>query len=158
MAKRPFSMRDGLNAADRASGQRSASEMLDRARRPPLPTAGSNRVDLDKSTTPLVDSDSGRLVDETDRPPVDAERYRKMAVSLRPDQRTWLLSVVRELGMDGVSASDLVRLAVDDLRRSVEDGRDVGDELVERAQADLTRFPGRRNRGLPTSTRAGLDD
>jgi hypothetical protein len=151
-------MRDGLNAADRASGQRSASEMLDRARRPPLPAAGSKGADPDKSTTPLVDSDSGRLVDETASRPVDVERYRKMAVSLRPDQRTWLLGVVRELGMDGVSASDLVRLAIDDLRRSVEDDRAVGEELVQRAQADLTRFPGRRNRGLPTSTGTGLDD
>ena len=60
--------------------------------------------------------------------------------------------------MDGVSASDLVRPAVDDLRRSVEDGRVVGDELVQRAQADLTRFPGRRNRGLPSSTGTGRDD
>src|SRR6201999_4624596 len=104
--------------------------------------AGVHRDDPDPSTTRLVDSDSGRLVDETTRRPVDVERYRKMAVSLRPDQRTWLLGVVRGLGMDGVSASDLVRLAVDDLRRSVEDGRSVGEELVHRAQADLTRFPG----------------
>lgn len=158
MPKGPFSMRDGLTAADRVSGERSAGEILDRARRRPPPAAGVHRDDPDPSTTRLVDSDSGRLVDETTRRPVDVERYRKMAVSLRPDQRTWLLGVVRALGMDGVSASDLVRLAVDDLRRSVEDGRGVGEELVQRAQADLTRFPGRRNRGLPTATGGGSDD
>jgi hypothetical protein len=71
-------------------------------------------------------------------------------VFLTPDQRRWLKDVTRGLPVEGLSTSDLVRLAVMRLRRDVDHG-DVHlvEELTRQAHDEATRLTGRRNRGLP---------
>jgi hypothetical protein len=77
------------------------------------------------------------------------ERYEKTSAFLTPDQRRWLKSTVRSLPVDGLSVSDVIRLAVDQLRESVDGGLPLVELLTSRAYADAERFAGRRNRGLP---------
>jgi hypothetical protein len=77
-----------------------------------------------------------------------AERYEKTSAFLTPDQRKWLRSTARRLP-DGLSASDVVRLALDQLRYAVDEGLPLADLLIARAHRDAERFEGRRNRGLP---------
>lgn len=114
----------------------SATEMLGRTHREPGPTppvtAAPSRSD-DQAPSHLV-----------------TERYQKTSAFLTPDQRQWLKSTARGLP-DGLSASDLVRLALDQLKASVEDGLPLVETLVSRAHIDAERFAGRRNRGLPLS-------
>jgi len=91
-------------------------------------------------------------VAEATRQPV-AESYVKASCFLTPDQRTWLNTVVAQAkldGIDGISASDLVRLALSRLHGEVAGGFDLTAALVDQAHAEAERFPGRKNRGLPT--------
>jgi hypothetical protein len=85
--------------------------------------------------------------DQSPNSPV--ERYEKTSAFLTPDQRRWLKSTVRSLPVDGLSMSDVIRLAVDQLRESVDGGLPLVELLTSRAYADADRFAGRRNRGLP---------
>ncbi len=76
-----------------------------------------------------------------------------MTVYLTPDQKRWVKNSAKALPVDGLSASDIVRLALVRLRVAV-DGGDV--ELVEaltkQAHEEAQRLTGRRNRGLPSLT------
>lgn len=106
-------------------------------------TTTSHLVAGDESPSRSVDRSPSRLVPE----PV---RYEKAAVFLTPEQRQWLRSTSKGLPVEGLSMSDLVRLAVERLRTSVEeDGLPLVDELTAQAHAEAQRLTGRRNRGLP---------
>jgi hypothetical protein len=88
---------------------------------------------------------------ESTRRPV-ALSYVKASCFLTPDQRTWLNEVVARIkldGLDGISASDVVRLGLARLHEEVGDGFDLTAALVDQAHAEAERFPGRKNRGLP---------
>ena len=50
------------------------------------------------------------------------QTYERATVFLTPDQRKWLKETARALPVDGLSASDVVRLAVNRLRRDVDEG------------------------------------
>ncbi len=97
----------------------------------------------DTAPSRLADESPSRLVPES-------VRYEKAAVFLTPEQRQWLRSTSKALPVGGLSMSDLVRLAVERLRTSVDDGElRLLDELTAQAHDEAKRFAGRRNRGLP---------
>ena len=76
--------------------------------------------------------------------------YVKVAAFITPHQREWIKRLPFELHMDGVSASDVVRLALRVLENQAQAGKiDLAQELREQAHRDAKHFPGRRNRGLP---------
>lgn len=77
------------------------------------------------------------------------ETYVKVAVSLTPDQRSWLKRTVPDLGIDGLSSSDLARLALARLQREVEEGLPLVELLISQAHEEAERMAGRRNRGMP---------
>jgi hypothetical protein len=80
----------------------------------------------------------------------NAQSYERATVFFTPDQRKWLKETAKSLPVDGLSASDIARLAVNRLRREVESGELVLVEaLSEQAYEEAATHPGRRNRGLP---------
>jgi hypothetical protein len=104
----------------------------------------------DSGTRHLVDSETRRLVDEfpsTSR--LVTQSYQRATFFLTAEQRQWLKDTAHDLPA-GLSASDIVRLAVSRLHTEIEAGG-VGlvDALVAQAHAEATTHPGRRNRGLP---------
>ncbi len=121
-----------------------AAEMLGRGRSAARTPAEPKRDGT--STTPLV------AESEPVSPPVPVlERvtYEKMGLSLTPDQRRWLKSVTPGLGVEGLSASDVARLAISRLQDDVQGGLPLADLLVEQAHQEAQRLAGRRNRGMP---------
>ena len=77
------------------------------------------------------------------------QTYERATVFLTPDQRKWLKETARALPVDGLSASDVVRLAVNRLRRDVDEGFALVEVLSAQAYEEAATHPGRRNRGLP---------
>lgn len=75
--------------------------------------------------------------------------YQRVTVFLTPAQRTWLKTTGRQLPVDGLSVSDIVRLAVTRLSQAVSDGLPLLEELTTQAHTDAQTMAGRRNRGLP---------
>jgi len=107
-------------------------------------TSGS----VDSSPSALDDQSTGRQVNQAPSRPVGV-RYEKTSAFVTPEQRQWLKSTARSLP-DGLSASDIVRLALERLRDAVEDGLPLVELLTAAAHLEAERFAGRRNRGLPT--------
>ena len=118
-----------------------------------------------ETTSPLSDTVSERLGNETTSPlsdtvtkPLDvratvgneptAVTYQRVTVFLTPAQRQWLKRTAKELP-DGLSASDIVRLAVSRLTQDEMRGLDLVAHLTDQAHSDAVIFSGRRNRGLP---------
>jgi hypothetical protein len=119
----------------------SAADMMGRTRSP-VPSqlvALSPSNPVDEAPSNPVDQTTGRL---------GTERYEKTSAFVTPEQRQWLRTTARGLPQ-GLSASDLVRLALDQLQEAVENGFPLVQALTERAHLDVQRFEGRRNRGLP---------
>lgn len=75
--------------------------------------------------------------------------YQRVTVFLTPAQRTWLKTTGRQLPVDGLSVSDIVRLAVTRLSEAVSKGLPLLEELTTQAYSDAQTMTGRRNRGLP---------
>lgn len=124
----------------------SARDMLKVGRRPSppvdqlAPTSINAEAD-NPATSRLVDQETSALVTQS---------YEKAAFFLTADQRRWLRDTARSLSVDGLSASDIVRLAINRLRDDMEAGRlDLVDTLIAQAHAEAATHPGRRNRGLP---------
>lgn len=115
----------------------SAAEMLGRTHRKP------------ESAAPLANATVTRNQPQSPSHLV-AERYQKISAFVTPDQRQWLKATTRGLP-EGLSASDLVRLALDQLQAAADDGLPLVETLTARAHIDAERFVGRRNRGLPVS-------
>ena len=135
-----------LNAADMLSrGRRGAS----RPASPQISEVGgqSSSELVDKSATPPVEQSSSGSVDQ---PIAGRVTYAKVAVSLTPELRRWVKTTPAALGVEGLSSSDLVRLALTRLRADVEDGLALTDLLIEQAHAEAQQLTGRRNRGLPS--------
>jgi hypothetical protein len=101
----------------------------------------------DQTTKPLDDQTSTRLSAQSavDGP---AATYQRVTVFLTPAQRQWLKLTAKQLP-DGLSGSDIVRLAVSRLTLDVTDGLDLVANLTDQAHSDAEIFSGRRNRGLP---------
>lgn len=81
--------------------------------------------------------------------------YQRMTVFLTPAQRQWLKLTGKQLP-DGLSISDIVRLAVSRLSLDVTDGLDLVANLTDQAHADAEIFSGRRNRGMPPRAQSAL--
>jgi hypothetical protein len=131
----------------------SAADMLGRTRREDRP------IEM-QATSPSVTLVPSRSIDEASSRQVDkstsdlgSERYQKISAFVTPDQRGWLKSTLKELPVEGLSGSDIVRLALERLRADVAGGLALLDELTNQAHAELERFSGRRNRGLPPAVR-----
>lgn len=75
--------------------------------------------------------------------------YQRLTVFLTPAQRTWLKNTGRQLPVEGLSVSDIVRLAVTRLSIDVNEGLPLVEELTALAYSDAETMAGRRNRGLP---------
>ena len=90
---------------------------------------------------------------QSDQTPSDrvVVKYEKTSAFLTPEQRQWLKATIRGLPVEieGLSASDVIRLAIDQLRDAVDGGLPLLELLTSRAHAEAERFSGRRNRGLP---------
>jgi Arc/MetJ-type ribon-helix-helix transcriptional regulator len=79
--------------------------------------------------------------------------YRRSTVYLTGQQYAWLRSIVEAAAADGLpmSASDVVRLALDQLR---EEPRDLRARLIAHIHEEVVSHPGRLKRGLPAGGRA----
>lgn len=142
----------------------SASDMLNARRGSPAPPSSLPTITQldDSATSPLVAESTsvtdlqagaeigGHVVPSPDAP---AETYQRATVFLTPDQRRWLKTTVKALPVDGLSASDIVRLAIARLRQAVGGGEvELVEALTKQAYEEAERLTGRRNRGLPTLT------
>lgn len=79
--------------------------------------------------------------------------YQRATVFLTPEQRGWLKQTAKGMPVDGLSASDVVRLALNELRRQVGEGSiDLVSALTKQAHQEAVIMTGRRNRGLPPSS------
>ena len=89
------------------------------------------------------------------------ETYERITVYVRPGQRGWLEDVLDREVRDAsgkpirsISASDIIRLAIDRLQGAVqEEGFPLLQELILAANKDAETFSGRKNRGLPKPNR-----
>ena len=108
-------------------------------------------------TSTQDDKVTKRLVGHSSRPPGDGSSipntYQRVTVFLTPTQRQWMKLTARQLP-DGLSGSDIVRLALSRLTDDVTGGLDLVATLTTRAHSDAEVFSGRRNRGLPPRTDA----
>ena len=151
----------------------SAAQMLSAGRkRPPTPAeTGTEPLNNqaskplgDQTSEPLSDVSTSALGDQASKPLGDqtsnllsarsalnghpAATYQRVTVFLTPAQRQWLKLTAKQLP-DGLSGSDIVRLAVSRLTLDVTDGLDLVGNLTNQAHSDAEIFSGRRNRGLP---------
>jgi hypothetical protein len=75
--------------------------------------------------------------------------YQRTTIFLTPDHRRWLKDTVRGLPVDGLSVSEIVRLALNRLRADLEDTDELVQLLTTQAHEEAKTLTGRRNRGLP---------
>lgn len=80
------------------------------------------------------------------------ETYQRATVFLTPAQRRWLKTTTKTLPVEGLSASDIVRLAVNRLHEDVDSGLALVEALTVQAHMEAATLSGRRNRGLPPRT------
>ncbi len=145
-------MGKNVSALDMLSrGQRSAGT------RPTPATSDLVQESIPGTTGVLVDESTSTPVNESQPAPAGAAAaaparvtYVRSTVSLTPDQQRWVRSTTRALDTDGLSGSDLVRLALSRLREAVDDGLPLLDLLIDQAHAEAEHHTGRRNRGLPS--------
>jgi hypothetical protein len=135
-------------APPRADG--ATSELVDSA--PSSLEGPATSALVDSATSPL-DTKSTRtspLDDQvTSTSQLVAQSYQRATFFLTAAQRRWLKDTAHDLPA-GLSASDVVRLAVSRLRSDIEAGGvNLVDALVAQAHAEAATHPGRRNRGLP---------
>jgi hypothetical protein len=91
---------------------------------------------------------SKRLSTQSESTGQPSATYQRVTVFVTPAQRQWLKLTAKQLP-DGLSASDIVRLAISRLTLDVTDGVDLVTNLTDQAHSDAEIFSGRRNRGLP---------
>jgi hypothetical protein len=129
----------------------SAADMLSAGRRRQPASATSEPLD-DSTSSDLVVTAPRHLDAEAAGPSVERPTYQRQTVFLRPDQRRWLKETMRHIEVDGLSQSDLVRLALDHLRQDVDtEALEVSlvELLTSQAHEEAKKLTGRRNRGLP---------
>lgn len=102
---------------------------------PPIPSAQTSRRSVDQHAWPATEN--------------VAPTYQRVTVFFTPEQRLWLKVTAKQLPVDGLSASDIVRLALNRLRADVDEGYELVEALTNQAHAEAARLVGRRNRGLP---------
>ncbi len=88
------------------------------------------------------------------RPDVETSRYERVTVYLTADQKRWARDAARDTGLDGIGASDVIRLALRQLRDAAQAGQlDLARELTEQAWTEVETHRGRAKRGLPPRPR-----
>ena len=129
-----------------------ASRARDNQTPQPLSAAAPKRLDDSASehpdvsvTNPLDVAPTRRLV--VAQQPA-APTFERSTVFFTPQQREWIKRTTKSLP-DGLSMSDVVRLAVSRLIVEVGEGLELVPALAAQAHADALVFTGRRNRGLP---------
>lgn len=78
------------------------------------------------------------------------ERYKALPVRLRVDQARWARLLVQDV--QGLSVSDVARLAFARLMESGIPEDELIDELVEQAHREVGQIPTRKAAGLPKRT------
>lgn len=121
---------------------------------PPQAAARSGQTAKRRDAAPFVDhTASSRIAaagGATSSPVAEATgRYQRLTVFLTPAQRQWLKRTGRQMPVEGLSVSDIVRLAVNRLSADVNAGLPLVDELTSQAYGEAETMTGRRNRGLP---------
>lgn len=130
----------------------SAADLLSAGRRPTESASPETTRRLDaEASVRLVDETCTDLdVESPSQPTTSATpTYQRATIFLTPEQRRWLKDTARGLP-EGLSGSDLVRLALNRLRRDVAGGLPLVEELSAQAHSEVGVLTGRRNRGLPT--------
>lgn len=109
---------------------------------------------LDAQTLQLLGNVSAGSSDTqaTSSSVVQPPTYQRTTVFLTPDQRRWLKQISKALPVEGLSASDVVRLAVNRLQQDVDGGLALVEALTAQAHLEAVTLVGRRNRGLPPRT------
>ena len=123
------------------------TELLDNQTTTPLGTQLVERVNT-APTDRHGNQSSKRLSTQSGPNGQPSATYQRVTVFLTPAQRQWLKLTAKQLP-DGLSASDIVRLAISRLTLDVTDGLDLVTNLTDQAHSDAEIFSGRRNRGLP---------
>src|SRR5512135_431084 len=103
----------------------------------------------DQTSKLLGDSATSGLDGGAAEPAGAGATYQRVTVFLTSEQRRWIKDTARRLPVDGLSASDLVRLAVTQLHQRVDDGLPLLEALTAQAHQEAASHPGRKNRGLP---------
>ena len=75
--------------------------------------------------------------------------YRSVHLNLTPELRTWLKAKGRSLP-EGLSVSDMCRLALNRLREQVPDDVELVELLTKQAHEEARTLTGRRFRGMPS--------
>ena len=128
---------------------------------PPRHPAKTFEPEIPSPKTPQQAEETPSTPQDTEKPTVtttpkrlDAQSssYLRKTVFLRPDQNDWLKKTKRALP-DELSASDVVRLAVDRLMNDNLTTTQLVGELSRQAHKDAESFTGRKNRGLPAAPR-----
>jgi hypothetical protein len=133
-----------------------AADLLRAGRRSTGTDGGTTRrLDAEPPSELGVEAPEHLDVSETSRPVAPAPlTYQRATVFLTPEQRRWLKDTVRGLP-EGLSGSDVVRLAINRLRRDAELGLALVEELAAQAHSEVGVLTGRRNRGLPSRPSRG---
>ncbi len=121
---------------------------------PPQVVARSGQTAKRRDPAPFVDRTASSRIAAvgaaTSSPVTEATgRYQRLTVFLTPAQRQWLKRTGRQMPVEGLSVSDIVRLAVNRLSADVNAGLPLVDELTSQAYGEAETMTGRRNRGLP---------
>jgi hypothetical protein len=153
----PGTKTEQLNDSATSRLHAESSGQLDVEASQPLVAESVQLPEGDQATRWLGVETSKSLVAESSNLAVPTERlgvhsrqtYERATVFLTPDQRKWLKETARGLPVDGLSASDVVRLAVNRLRQDVDEGFALVEVLSAQAYEEAATHPGRRNRGLP---------
>ena len=130
-----------------------ATKPLDDQTSEPLSDVATSAVG-DQATKPLDDQTSTRQSVQSASNGHPAATYQRVTVFLTPAQRQWLKLTAKQLP-EGLSGSDIVRLAVSRLTLDVTGGLDLVSNLTDQAHSDAEIFSGRRNRGLPPRVEIG---
>ncbi len=141
---------DMLNAGRRRTASSSRTEQLGDGATRRLVVETTSKANTRTSAEELGNQAPGPLVAES-------LTYQRSTVFLTPEQRRWLKDTARSLPADGLSASDIVRLALVRLRAAVDEGDlELLEALTEQAHEEAQRLAGRRNRGLPPRTETSV--
>jgi hypothetical protein len=82
-----------------------------------------------------------------------SKTYHKVTTSLTAEQHEWIRRVAAQAQLEGVSITDVIRLALTRLQEQLPEG-DLRAELVTHVLKEVQQYPGRANRGLPKSSLA----
>ena len=81
-----------------------------------------------------------------------SKTYHKVTTSLTAEQQEWIRRVAAQAQLEGVSitSADVIRLALSRLQEQLPEG-DLRAELIAHVLKEVEQYPGRANRGLPSS-------